>query len=131
MFYFFRFFICLEMDQFQLFRVNYVLYPWASLKDARATHHICTYIKTMYARACVHAYTPVSAAVDRDCICVGGRDTLRSIYLRRSRLWLLANLSREKKEKSATRHAVPFRSGDSFERSTFVNHVLNLMRLGS
>lgn len=41
---------------------------------------------------CTHA---AASAVDRDCICVGGRGTLRSIYLRSLRLLAIFRSSRE------------------------------------
>lgn len=47
-------------------------------------------------RTHTHALTrQLSAAVDRDCICVGGRDTLRSIYLRCSASFSVAPTFRE------------------------------------
>lgn len=75
--------------------MSYDRRPWISLKE-RAPR--------------THADSPVSAAVDRDCICVGGRDTLRSIYLRCSASFALeSDFSRERNAKK--KRAAPRRAG--------------------
>lgn len=96
--------------------MSYDRRPWASLKE-RAPH--------------IRTDSP-SAAVDRDCICVGGRDTLRSIYLRCSASFTLkSDFSRERNAKKKARRATPCRPvrRDSFTRSTFAIRIANVMRL--